>query len=189
MRRFLALFTLIAMMTFNGCATQIHGPEDPPIPTKRLTQYRQFEMTPVSINPDYAGGRANKRALVKIEDNLFVEHGKVYSNIGRAQRNEKLTPRPGVLRIEPHIDAIKFVSGASRFFWGAWAGSYAVRIKVRYRDMGTGKVVDEPLFYSKANAYGGGWSMGATDNIMLLRVTQDIAKYSAHLTGREYSRD
>jgi len=185
----LALIATLSLIFLSGCATQIHGPDQPPLATKRLTQYTQFEMTPVSIEAEYAGGRANQRALRKIEDNMFVEHGKVFPGIKRIARDETLTPRPGVLRIEPHIDAIKFVSGASRFFWGAWAGSSAVRVIVQYRDMGTGKIVDEPLFYSKANAYGGGWSMGATDNIMLLRVTQDIAKYSAHLTGREYSRN
>ncbi|MFW6286692.1 MAG: hypothetical protein ACOC29_02000, partial [Candidatus Sumerlaeota bacterium] len=168
MKKLLITLGFACLLVLSGCATQIHGPEEPPLPGKILRGYDRVQLTPVSIDSGYADANANRRALRKIEENLYVEHLKIFPDLERVKRNEDMQREAGVMRIEPHIEAIKFVGGASRFFAGSLAGSSAVRMVVRYRDMESGEFVDTPLFYKRANAIGGEWSMGATDNMMLL---------------------
>jgi len=57
------------------------------------------------------------------------------------------------------------------------AGSSAVLMQVTFRDGNTGEIIADPEFYRAANAYAGGWSMGATDNLMLDDITKDVAGY------------
>jgi hypothetical protein len=52
-------------------------------------------------------------------------------------------------------------------------------MQVTYRDLGSGEIVANPEFYEQANAWGGAWSFGTTDNLMLSRAAQDIVNYTA----------
>lgn len=82
------------------------------------------------------------------------------------------------LLIEPAIVDLKKVSGAERFWLGATAGSSAALLRMRLTDANTKAVLAEPIFYGKANAWGGAFSFGGTDNAMLSRLTNEACSYS-----------
>jgi hypothetical protein len=81
------------------------------------------------------------------------------------------------LKIEPRVTELKFVGGGKRFFAGAMAGSSAVVMHVRLTDADTGKVIADPEFYQRAAAMGGAWSIGGTDNGMLVRISTVAQQY------------
>ncbi len=81
------------------------------------------------------------------------------------------------LVLKPRIKQIKFISGGARFWAGAMAGSSAVVMSVEIVDKENGKIIAHPDFYQHANAMGGAWSFGSTDNIMLVRITEIIDAY------------
>jgi hypothetical protein len=85
---------------------------------------------------------------------------------------------PGTLLIEPAIEDLKKVNGGERFWVGPMAGSSAVLLRMRYTDVASRDVIAAPVFYSKANAMGGAWTFGATDNIMLNRVVELACSYA-----------
>jgi hypothetical protein len=91
--------------------------------------------------------------------------------------NTKPGDSTAILRIEPRIVGLHKPSGANRFFAGAMAGQSHILIQLRITDTDTNTVIAEPEFYQHANALGAAWSIGATDNAMLERVTELIAGY------------
>jgi len=80
--------------------------------------------------------------------------------------------------IEPAIVDLKKVDTAERIFAGAFAGSSAVLLRTRYTDTGSGDVLAAPVFYAKANAMGGAWTFGSTDNAMLTRIVDEACNYA-----------
>jgi hypothetical protein len=58
------------------------------------------------------------------------------------------------------------------------AGSSAVVMRVTYTDEDTGAVIASPDFYQHASAMGGAFSVGGSDNAMLVRVANLITTYT-----------
>ena len=106
-----------------------------------------------------------------VNDAFGTAHRAHASNVGIASNLESAA---GFLMEKE----IKFIGGFARFMVGGMAGSSAVLMKVTFLNSETGKVVAEPEFYRAANGMGGGYSMGATDNLMLDQIAQDIALYA-----------
>lgn len=163
-----------------GCATNIRKPTSAPMPSRvKFSEFNAFVLKPIAIAPAFAEAAANKKAARKIDENLLEQMKVVFPGITRAVAE---TPSAGArtLIIEPRVEEIKFIGGAARFWVGAMAGSSAVLMQVKFIDQQSGDVVAEPEFYRVANSYSGGWSMGATDNLMLDEITRDIAQYAAY---------
>lgn len=162
-----------------GCATNIRRPAAEPQPAKaRFGSFSQVEVAPVALAPAYASHEANQKAKAKIEENLVAGLRTDFPNLKTADPAAPTTGRPGVLRIEPVIKEIKFIGGMARFWAGALAGSSAVLMQVNYIDCASGAVLASPEFYAQANSWGGAWTFGATDNMMLTRVANDCVAYT-----------
>lgn len=165
-----------------GCATQIKKPDSAPQPSLvKFSEFKAVEFVPIRIAPSYADASANKRAAQRIEKTLVEGLNIVFPGMKRIEAGAAdETPEARTLRIEPVVVEIKFIGGAARFWVGAMAGSSAVLIEVSFIDRSTGDVVAKPQFYRSAGAYSGGYSMGASDNMMLDEVARDIIHY-AHI--------
>ncbi|MDH4100668.1 MAG: hypothetical protein OEV28_08865 [Nitrospirota bacterium] len=133
-------------------------------------------MKPVALAPAFASSEANQRATRKIDEHLFSAMAKVFPNIKRTESFSK--PGPGVLQISPVVKEIKFIGGGARFWAGAAAGSSAVLMQVEYKGGAGGNLLADPEFYAQANAMGGAWTMGGTDNAMLERIAMDVVNYT-----------
>ncbi|WP_129776927.1 hypothetical protein [Peristeroidobacter soli] len=145
-----------------------------PPPSTALEAFDRFEIAPIAMVDPYAGQPANEQAKQRLQANLDERVPPVLNEwSGKPAKHDP----PRVLRIEPTIRHVKFVSGKARFWAGAFAGGTAVLMTVKMSDPATGEVIAEPEFYQHANAFGAAYSFGATDKAMLIRVTDLVTNY------------
>lgn len=168
------LFALFALLA-SGCVTNIKTDllQNPP-PAEKFANFNRFEIAKITLVPPYAGQDANERALIKIQENLDARMKPLLESWNT--KGAAATPARTLL-IEPVATEIKFISGGKRFFAGAMAGSSAVILKVKITEKETGKVIGEPLFYARAAAYAGAFSVGGADNAMLVRIANRLSDY------------
>ncbi len=174
----MSLCLVAGSLFLSGCATPIAQPVATPQPCKeRLGTFKSVEYQNVILAPGFADAGANKKAAKKIDDLLIAGMGNVFPGMKvGVQTNSPATDKTLVIR--PVIKRIKFIGGAARFWVGAMAGSSAVLMQVDYIDKGSGSLLSSTEFYRVANAWGGGMSMGGTDNMMLSEIVQDVITYT-----------
>jgi hypothetical protein len=175
MKCYLLPLPLLAGLFAGGCATQIKTDttQNPP-PAEKFANFTRFEMPKIAILPPYAGQEPNERALVKIQEN-------VNQRMNPALQTWHSSAPAGVpirtLLIEAAVPEIKFINATSRVFAGAMAGSSAVILRVKIAEKETGKVIAEPIFYARAAAMSGAYSLGGADNAMLVRIANRLSDY------------
>lgn len=169
------LFAVVIACAMWGCVTTVETPETSfnPAPASSFSSYSQIELDPVQFDPGLPSGSANQAALQKIQENVNAEIG---STLEQWNSSPSATSN-GRLVIEPVITEMKFVGGATRVFAGALAGSSAVVMKVRIYDSESGDTIAEPEFYQRAAAMGGAYTVGVTDNLMLVRIANLLVEY------------
>lgn len=145
-----------------------------PAPSEAFNRFDHFDVKPISMAAPFSGQSANEAALKKIQENLDLRLKPMLAS-WNAMPVKNTVMR--TLLIEPRVESIKFIGGAARFWAGAFAGSSGVLIKVKFSDPSTGQLIAEPEFYQHANAWGGAYSIGGTDNAMLVREATLIADY------------
>lgn len=166
-----------AAVLLGGCVTKISTDiaRNPP-PAEKFSAFTRFEISPVSLRPPYAGQQANERALKKIQENIshkadpLIQGWNEASSAGSPSRT---------LVITPVVTEIKFIGGGARFWAGSFAGSSAVIMQVGFVEKETGREIARPTFYARASAMGGAWTIGSTDNIMLVRIAGRLTDYLA----------
>jgi len=167
---------LIAVLFLSACATTIK-PENtqnsPPI--EIFSNFTAFELKPVTLAPAFSDSSVNQKALIAIQKSIDSELQPVFDNWNKTETKKDEVPR--TLVIEPVVTEIKFINGATRFFAGALAGSSAVIIRATVIEKETGKVIASPEFYARANAWGGAFTIGATDNYMLTNIAHRMTEY------------
>lgn len=171
------LFALLiaAAGLLSGCVTHIQTNvvENPP-PAEKLSDFTRFVLKNVTLPPAYAGMKANQKSLAKIQQNVSFKMLPVLQK-WRAAVPANAPAR--TLVIEPAVTQIKFINATARFWAGPIAGSSAVILKARLYDQETNRTIAEPIFYARAEAWGGAFSMGTTDNLMLTRVARRLTNY------------
>lgn len=180
MQEILPNLILVSFLMFTGCATRITRTDGPPeAPTTSFANFNRYILLDTVIAPRYAEHSANQAAAIKIHDNLVRNLRLVNPDLVTVSSLDELEPQASedTLIISPKIVEIKFIGGAARFWAGALAGSSAVYMKVLFTEGGKGGKLANPAFYQHANAYGGAWSIGGTDNAMLIRIASLIAEY------------
>ena len=168
-------FAAVIACSMWGCVTTVETPELSfnPAPSTSFSSYGQIELTPVQYDPGLPSGSADQDALAKIQENVDAE---IRLSLEQWNSNPS-TSTNGRLVIEPVITEMKFVDGATRFFAGALAGSSAVVMKVRIYDSESGETIAYPEFYQRAAAMGGAYTIGTTDNLMLVRIANLLVEY------------
>ena len=145
-----------------------------PAPAEKFSNFNHFELATIVLMPPYAGQAANEKAMRKIQENVSLKANpmlKKWNEAGAASTPVR------TLVITPQITEIKFISGGARFFVGGMAGNSGVILTVTFTDKETGKEVASPLFFAQASGRAGGWTVGATDNLMLTRVAAHFTDY------------
>lgn len=144
-----------------------------PPPTRSLSGYSSFELLPVELDKTEAAQKGKDKAAAKIQEHVDALVAPIVADWNQKPPAED---RPRLV-IAPRIDVIKKVGGATRFWAGAMAGDSYVTMHVRFTEQPGDVVVAEPMFYQRAAAMSGAWTVGAQDNDMLRRVAQLIADY------------
>ena len=172
--RLLACVGIVAAL--GGCSTNIHEKPDTIVPTtQRLGTFPLVAMRPLTVEK-MEGDPGDRAAVDHIRRTLRHCMSMVFPEM--RTDTEPVAPGMGALMIEPTIVELKKVTGAERFWIGAMAGSSAALLRMRYIDVDRGTELAAPVFYAKANAWGGGFTFGGTDNAMLSRLTDQACDYS-----------
>jgi hypothetical protein len=175
-RCFASLF-VVATALLGGCVTHIKTDitQNPP-PVEKFSGFTRFELAKVALVAPYAGQESNERALVKIQENVSLKAAPLLRdwNVTGAT----VTP-VRTLVITPVVTEIKFIAGGPRFWAGPFAGSSAVVLNVTLTEKETGRVIATPTFYARAAAMGGAFTIGVTDNLMLVRIADRFTDYLA----------
>lgn len=164
-----------ALMLLPGCATHIKvdTTQNPP-PKEKLSDFNHFEMNKVVLPAPYAGQAANEKAARKIDENILVKTSPMFVRWSHAAPSDAPVR---TLVVTPRIAEVKFINVTSRVWAGPMAGSSAVVLKATLTEKETGKVIAEPVFYARAEAWGGAFTFGASDNLMLTRVANRLTDY------------
>jgi hypothetical protein len=165
----------VALLGAAGCATHIKTDVVyNPAPAEKFSAFPRIELKRIALPPPYAGQEANEKALVKIQDNLSTRMSDALAKWNTAPSTNAAAR---TLVIEPVISEIKFINATARVWAGPMAGSSAVVLKVRIIEKETGRTIAEPVFFSRAAAWGGAATFGTTDNLMLTRVANRLSDY------------
>jgi hypothetical protein len=166
--RFAQTITSMILLGITGCVTHIAPTvQTNPPPRRALMSYAQFELEPVQLPPEAHGGASAGKT---IDEQMRLQVEPLLKSWNRGASGP-------VLRVQPIITDLKFVSGGERAIGGALAGSSAVVMRLRLVDEATGEVVAEPEFYQRANAMGSVWTSGWSDYDMLSRIATVAREY------------
>ncbi|MFC7297325.1 hypothetical protein [Herminiimonas aquatilis] len=173
-----AIASLALLLLTTGCATKVKVPENTqnPAPSEAFSNFSRFEVKPINQGPGCDKQRGADNALDAIQQKLDNRLGGLiaaWNTAAPAKAKERK------LIIEPVCSNAKLISPAARILGGAFVGSSAVVLNVRYTDASSGKVIAEPVFYQHANMMGSGYSFGATDRDMLDRIASMITTYTS----------
>ncbi len=154
-----------------GCTTEIYAPAatNPP-PAEPFKNFATFRLESVALSPAFSEHGYNESARASIDRSLQKSLGTLLQSWDKGNGR--------TLLIQPYIEEIKFVGGAARFWAGYYAGSSAVVMRVTYRDEATDAEIAAPVFYQHANAWGGTWTFGGSDNAMLGRMAELVTTYT-----------
>lgn len=178
MKKLTAIQTFLGIMMimyFTGCATRDIrvGDFDNPPPLRKFSDYTHFKLENITIADAYASAEPNIKAKNKIQENIDMR----LLPILKAWNDKQNHTLNETMVFEPNIKQIKFIGGAARFWVGAMAGSSAVVMELVCREKSSGKQIAVAEFYQQGNAFGGGLSIGATDNMMLTRIADLVSDY------------
>jgi hypothetical protein len=165
----------IAMTSFAASAADVQPPAvtNPP-PDVAFSTFTHFEVKPIEMGAPYAGQEANEKAKTKIQQNLDQRLKPLVDSWNSKADASKPAK---TLVLAPHIVEIRFINGTARVWAGAFAGNSGVLMRIDFIDQSTGKTIASPVFYQRANKHGGAWSFGATDNNMLVRISEVATNY------------
>jgi hypothetical protein len=179
--KFLCQIIIVLAALTLSCGVSLAGPNvgllDNPPPTAPFNGYGKYELKPLTVMAPYAGQPPNEKAAAKIREHISAQIEPIVSAWSVAGTASGKT---GTLVIEPVIEQIKFIGGATRFWVGALAGSSYVILRLKISERETGTVLAEPEFFQRAAAMSGAWSIGGQDNDMLQRI---VTVASAYLNG------
>ncbi|MFH1132397.1 MAG: DUF4410 domain-containing protein [Pseudomonadota bacterium] len=104
----------------------------------------------------------------------FLREKKVFRSVGKDMAG---TDANTTLFVDARIKDYRIVSGAARFWVGAWAGSSYMVLDVKLTNAATGAVVVQKTIDSHADAMGSAWTGGGTDRSLPRDVGGIIGEY------------
>jgi len=81
------------------------------------------------------------------------------------------------LLVQPSVVHLRIISGGARFWGGALAGESHIDMDLKLVDAGSGEVVGAPRINKASGAFGGAWSVGASDRNLLDYIVAISQKY------------
>ena len=88
-------------------------------------------------------------------------------------------PDDGCLIVQTHVPEVRIVSGAARFWGGAFAGNSNIILDLKLVDAKTQAVVRKKRVESSNNAFAAAWTYGSSDRSLPVDIGNMIAEYIA----------
>jgi hypothetical protein len=181
MKRFLV--ALIAIATVTGCASD-PGRRERLIkehsarlqaPTPPLSSYGKFELKPMQMVAGVANDEAKAAVAKDLERRLQERVQPMFARWNAERGNGPAASK--TLSVQPRVTQLRVVSSATRFFIGAMAGESSIAMDLDLRDGTTGELVANPSIARSADAFAGGYSVGATDQNLLSYIADIATQY------------
>jgi hypothetical protein len=142
---------------------------------RAVSSFASYELRDISANV-----KVHERVMTKLTTELRLRLDaplQAWNEAGAQPGHE------GSLAIEVVITDMKFVSGAKRAFAGGLAGSSHCAATAKLVDVAGNQVLFTREFSEFADRSSGAWTMGATDNLMLNRLAENVATWVIGLHG------
>lgn len=181
---YLSALLLLGTMLIGCSATQQSVRDEAPAQASQESQklekkysrvlLKDFEV-PAQIASDYPDA-----ALVcKVNAVAKLGQKKLFAEVGQA---DDKTYGQDTLVVRTKIEDMRLVSGAARFWAGAFAGSSNMTLDVELVDGGTGSVVGKQQLSSANNAFAAAWVGGSSDASLPSDMGAILAEYIASVT-------
>ena len=143
-------------------------------PLKPLAEFRDYDLKPIAMSTGVLTDEAKVEVSKELEAKITARVTPLLESwrIGKGQ-----TGNGSVLIIEPKVQELRVISGGARFFLGAMMGDSYIDIDVKLTDSATGQTIANPRVRRNADAWGGAWSVGATDRNLLDYITDIVHHY------------
>ena len=169
-RSILLVFTLFMA----ACTAAIKPPTgENPAPTDAFGKFNHFEISTLAV--PQAIQEREPRSTEWLAENLRAAIEPVVLAWNQGAQGRSSPAR--TLLISPAVEELKFISTGERIMAGAFAGSSGVILRIRFTEKETGRLVNEAIFYQRANAWGSAYTYGSTDRDMLKRVARLVSAY------------
>ena len=174
-RRFLAatVLALTFLAPLHAATPTFDTTARNPPPSVALNAFDRIEVAPLVLAEGldaHKGNRVAQRYLqVDLDERLRQRIEAHSAGAGDAPSR--------TLVVTPEITAIRFITGGKRLLFGGFGGKSWAVLKLRMVDKATGEVVAEPRFEQRAFGIFGGYSLGASDKLMLARLADMATAY------------
>ena len=181
MKRF--LIALVAIATLTGCASD-PGRRERLIkehsgrlqaPTTPLSSYGKFELKPMQMVAGVANDESKAAVVKDLEQRLQERVQPMFARWNAESGNGAGASK--TIIVQPRVTQLRVVGSATRFFIGAMAGESSITMDLELRDGTTGALVANPGIARSADAFAGGYSVGATDRNLLGYIADSATQY------------
>lgn len=151
---FILMISVCVLLSAGFAATALAQTESPLDKKYEVLLLQKVEIDP-KLEADYPTAAEEYRSSLVLdlrEKNRFKE----------VVANESSSGQGGLI-VKTKVTSLRIVSGAARFWGGAFAGSSDMSVELKLVDSGTGKVVREKTLSSANNPYAAAWAFGSSD--------------------------
>jgi hypothetical protein len=131
--------------------------------------FQKFEFDP-KIEADYPGAVAeceNSALEATIAKKIFAS----------AEKETPGAKYAGALLVKAKVINLRIVSGAARFWGGAFAGSSDMSLQMKLIDASTGALVRETELSTNNNPWAAAWTFGSSDRSLPSDLGKIVAEY------------
>jgi hypothetical protein len=132
--------------------------------------FQKFAADP-KVETDYPGavGECEKNAISELQaKNLFRK-------VERAEEGARYDQQ--TLLVQPKLLTLRIVSGAARFWGGAFAGTSDMIVELKITDAASGKIVHEKVLSTANNPFAAAWTWGSSDRSLPVDMGKIISEY------------
>ncbi len=162
-----------SLVALGACATQVVPPKDElnQPPKLRFNEYSKFDLRWTNK----AEGCNQQHGASQMIEALDIQ---LRARLAGTLRTWEKPAARGTLAIEPVCADAKLIGTAARVFAGPFPGASVAVFKLRFTDVQTGERLAEPVFYQRAAALSGTFSLGAMDRQMIKRLVELMSTYT-----------
>ena len=126
---------------------------------KPLSGFAEFELRPLTFTDGIMREEGKLEEAREFEANLVAKLSPLLEEWNAAGNSGA----DGKLGIKIHIEGLRIVGGANRFWAGAFAGDSFIDLDLQLIDETAGAAISKVRIYRDADAMSGGWSVGKSD--------------------------
>lgn len=142
-------------------------------PSQPLSSFSRFELAPMTFSQPIRAEEGKMREAREFESAYNI---RVRGLLDEWNTNVQTGARD-TLVIETDLVGLRIISGAARFWAGAFAGDSFLDLDLKLVNKNTGEQISSVRIRKDADAFGGAWSVGQTDQNLDQYVIEIVLSY------------